>query len=339
MSSIEVVYPQPGPRPLHLLEPRERLPSQQARARFEALEQRSQDALTLFRAVADELREARADLHVAEARRKALMMPKAAGGHGLAADDGSVVDIDRTIANLRGKVDRLSELAQDRSARSGRIGAVLRTCEDFLKRGGVPGGVKIGAAPSVSVKDVLRRGESPRAALDRLRLRGREIAAEMHREKSRPYPASGAKEKARAALAARARPPIVSGMIEHNADLQWPKVMSRLGLAAIAGAERGMVHGDAMGEVEDTIGLICWLMAGPMAAEIDKLIEAEADDENAATAEEREVRLAELERERLAIERQEAAIVWSMQEAGEAVEHRDDISPLAVLGLELVTVA
>ena len=42
-------------------------------------------------------------------------------------------------------------------------------------------------------------------------------------------------------------------------------------------------------------------------------------------------------RDILAVEREEAAHVWQAQEAGLPVEHRDDVSPLAVLGIRLVT--
>jgi len=52
----------------------------------------------------------------------------------------------------------------------------------------------------------------------------------------------------------------------------------------------------------------------------------------------REKAEAEILREVLDIERQEAALVWQAQEAGLPIEHRAACSPLAVLGIRLVTV-
>jgi hypothetical protein len=62
-------------------------------------------------------------------------------------------------------------------------------------------------------------------------------------------------------------------------------------------------------------------------------VDSEADDDHAMSLIDRGVKLAEIERDRLVIERQEAAIVWAAQTAGEAIEHRADCSPVAILGI------
>jgi hypothetical protein len=55
------------------------------------------------------------------------------------------------------------------------------------------------------------------------------------------------------------------------------------------------------------------------------------------THEERQQREAEVRADLLAVERDEAALVWQAQAQGLPVEHRADISPLALLGVTLVT--
>ncbi len=41
----------------------------------------------------------------------------------------------------------------------------------------------------------------------------------------------------------------------------------------------------------------------------------------------------------LAVERQEAALIWQVQADGLAIEHRADANPRAVLGVELAVAA
>ena len=53
----------------------------------------------------------------------------------------------------------------------------------------------------------------------------------------------------------------------------------------------------------------------------------------------REVLLAEIDRDRLRVELEEACLIWTMQAGGDNVEHRADISPLALLSVRLVTAA
>jgi hypothetical protein len=67
------------------------------------------------------------------------------------------------------------------------------------------------------------------------------------------------------------------------------------------------------------------------------MLDAENDDANALTQPQRDVKLAEIARDRLMIERQESALVWHGQSNGDNIEHRSDASVQAVLGVELRT--
>ena len=66
-------------------------------------------------------------------------------------------------------------------------------------------------------------------------------------------------------------------------------------------------------------------------------INTEADDKAALSHEAREKAEAETMADLLAVERDESWFVWQAQSQGLPIEHRADISPLALLGLRLVT--
>jgi len=63
------------------------------------------------------------------------------------------------------------------------------------------------------------------------------------------------------------------------------------------------------------------------------------EDPQALSLRQRQVLLAEIDRDRLRVESEEACLIWTMQAGGDNVEHRADISPLALLDLRLVTTA
>jgi hypothetical protein len=74
-------------------------------------------------------------------------------------------------------------------------------------------------------------------------------------------------------------------------------------------------------------------------AALDREIASEADDKAALTHEARQKAEAEVMGDLLAIERQEASLVWRAQSENLPVEHRPDCSPLALLGLRLIAAA
>ena len=72
-------------------------------------------------------------------------------------------------------------------------------------------------------------------------------------------------------------------------------------------------------------------------AALDREISTEADDKAALSHEAREKAEAEVQGDLLAVERDEAALVWSAMEQNLPVEHRADCSPLAILQCRLIT--
>jgi hypothetical protein len=93
----------------------------------------------------------------------------------------------------------------------------------------------------------------------------------------------------------------------------------------------------AFAELPDALALTCWLHKDALIAALDREIVAESDDAAALTHEARQQRAAEVQGDLLAVERDEAALMWRAQAENLPVEHRADISPLALLSLRVVT--
>jgi hypothetical protein len=72
-------------------------------------------------------------------------------------------------------------------------------------------------------------------------------------------------------------------------------------------------------------------------AALDREINTEADDPAALSHEARQKAEAEVQSDLLAVERDESALVFKAWTDGLPCEHRSDCSPLALLGLRLVT--
>ena len=132
------------------------------------------------------------------------------------------------------------------------------------------------------------------------------------------------------ALAARGEPD-VSLLTERGGDIVWPAVQTR---SEVFNAQAGAV---AFAETPDALALTCWLNKDAMIAKLDGLIMAEADDAAALTDTDRQLRTAEVMGDLLACERDEAALTWRAVAEELPVWFRADISPLAVLGVRLVT--
>jgi propanol-preferring alcohol dehydrogenase len=81
------------------------------------------------------------------------------------------------------------------------------------------------------------------------------------------------------------------------------------------GEKGAPIFGNAQGEAPDLIGLFCWLHRPALLAALIGLIDSEADDDHALSLSEREVRLAEIARDKLMIERQECALIWLIWKA------------------------
>lgn len=301
------------------------------------LRQRGEDAMNLVRPLLDRIDELRTERHLLSARIKTLKTPRGQGGANLDDDDTSVVDAKRKRDAIDAEMARLGELIELRRAVSRNRAALVQSLEGWLQTGR-PSGTAIVAAAEVDIATIAKRGEAPMTALDRLRQRLRELDADAHRVRSAPFPAAHAKARARAMieqLAARGTPD-ASALVEADLDIGWPMVMQRLGLAGIVAKTGDQLAGNAMAEIVDMTALFAWLHKDALIARIEQEIDGIADDTSALSPQDREQCLAQIDADRLAIERQEAALVWRLQADGLPVEHRTDADARAVLAVDLI---
>jgi hypothetical protein len=317
--------------------PVDMLPSEASKARLRALRQRAVDLRAIYLPCSDELRELRVDRQKADIRLKQLKMRQGNAGPELDDNDPQVIDLRKKLTRLDGEIVRLSTLEQTRAAAMNAVGMLVRACEEWLRKG-KPGGTVIIEAAAIDVADVLKKGERLVDALERTRNRLRELDADRHRINSAAFPSADVKRKLRSELENRAMRavPDVSAMIEHDGELGWPMTPQTLPLIALDPTGKPVI-GRAEGNAIDAVGLLCWILRPQLLQAVEALVDSEADDDHAMSVTDREVKLAELERDRLVIERHEAALVWHGQAQGDSVEHRADASPAAVLGIALQT--
>jgi hypothetical protein len=123
---------------------------------------------------------------------------------------------------------------------------------------------------------------------------------------------------------------MVSNLVEHDApvDFQTQRLQSE-----VFAEQRAL----AFAQVPDTLALIAWLHKDALIAALDREIASEADDASSLSHEERQRREAEVMGDLAAVEFDEAALVWRAMDQKLPVDHRADISPLALLGVALVT--
>jgi hypothetical protein len=222
-------------------------------------------------------------------------------------------------------------LQQVRSAAWQSASQAKAAVEIYLKSGR-PGGTTLEAVAIEPPK--LLKGETVIDAVERLRRRGRELRADLHRIQSAPFPSSYARAKMREEIEVMATlgEPDVSKLIEHrDRPIIWPTQQVR-----------GTVYNAAPGaicftELEAATPLVVWVLKDALIKRLDAKIDAEADDPASLSQTEREKRESEVMSDLLDIEGQESVFVWQAQSQGLPCEHRSDINPVALLGLRLVT--
>jgi hypothetical protein len=251
-------------------------------------------------------------------------------GFGLKSDNRSVIEAQRTLDKANADFERLKQLQEVRTAQWQSASGGLANTETYL-RDGRPQGVVLedyeGPEPT------LAKGEDIFSALDKVRRRGRELRADLARIAAAPYPSSHARAKIRHEIEALAMQgaPVISDVIEHDRKIIWP--MARLKSEVFA-EQRALAFTEAV----DPLALFAWLHKDALIKRLDAEIDSEADDAAALSHADRELRTAEVMGDILEQDRLEAALVWRAQDERLPIEHRADISPIALLGLRLVTV-
>lgn len=275
--------------------------------------------------------------HRLEVELMRLTAPLGEGGFGLGEDDTPVADVRKKIADVSSEMTKLTELIEVRTARAHAAARLVKHLEDWLQSGH-PSGTVVAVVADVDLRDCKRRGENDIAAVERLRHRLRELAADAHRVESAPWPAALAKARVREEIHAIARrgQPDVAPAVEAGAGIAWPKILQRMEVRAFAVADGAHVHGLAHEEVVDGTALLMWAHADQIIRKVELEIDALADDANALAPEARARRLSEIAADRLVVERQECELIRRLQADGTQVEYREDADPRALLAIELV---
>jgi hypothetical protein len=336
-TGLDILGPPVG-MPQVTSDPLDVLPIGEPRRKLIALRQRSADARAVYLPISDDIRAIRLDRQRAETRLKQLKLRRGQGGPDLDDSDPQVIEVNKTIARCESELSRLQTLESHRGAVMHNTGQLVQHTEDWL-RSGRPNGTTLTEAPAIAVADILRKGERAHDALERQRMRLRELAADRHRVESAPYPSADTKKKMRSDIEnlAMRGVPHVGALVETFGAIGWPREAVALPLVAL-GDKGTPIVGNAVGDVSDVLAMFAWLHRPALLKALDALVDSESDDEAALSVQAREIKLAQIATDTLATERQEAALVFVMQEAGDNVEHRMDTNPCAVLGVALVTV-
>ena len=152
------------------------------------------------------------------ALQKMLEAPPA--GHLLHPDDLRVVVARRNLAKLERESTALQERYATRSQAFQSIAQTHSAAMAWITYGR-PAGTTL--ADFAGAEPELKKGEDIPIAIERLRRRGRELKADLHRIASAPYPSAHAKARMREQIEALAQTgaPTVSLLIEHDKPIQW----------------------------------------------------------------------------------------------------------------------
>lgn len=297
---------------------------------FRKLSQRRADAHRLIPEF-ETIREASMARVDAENALKRLMAHPQDFGRNLPETDPLVIAAKKHLEKMTADFERLTELQEVRSAAWQAASAALTACEDFL-RYGVPANCQIEAIEVEPPKLAKNEPGLLDAIGNRLR-RVRELRADLHRVRSAPYPSSHVKRKMREQVEQLAqRAPDVSVMVEADGDLIWPAVRQQA--EVVGGTQRALAFHDAV----DVVGLLAFFLTPEVLVKrLDALIDTESDDKAALPAEARQQAEAEIMDHLLSTERDICSLIWRGQAEGLPVEFPADISPLALLGVRLVT--
>ena len=267
----------------------------------------------------------------AENTLKRLRAPAAEGGFSLPPEAAQVMTAQRALDRATDEFERVRARSEARAAAWQTSSQASAAVEAWLRQG-IPGNCTLVAVET----DLPKPSKGEAGVLDQIetrRRRVRSLLATKHTIESAPFPSAFAKQRVRAMvdqLSQRGEPDVTL-LLEHDREVIWPT--SRV-QAEVYGAERALAFHEAV----DVVGLLAFLFKDQLTQKLCELVDEASDDKVALTADEREVRLAEVMRDTLSVEREECELVFAAQAQSLPVEHRGDIAPQALLGVELRTV-
>jgi hypothetical protein len=248
-----------------------------------------------------------------------------------------VLSEQRKLERAEKELARLVELKEVRAARWSTQTQLHRSVSDWVLRG-IPGDCTLDVIEDAPVSELMTKADGGRveAAIERHRLRQRELAAERHRVNSQQWPILGAEADARALIErlADAGRPNLENAIEHNLPITFATTRLTSQVYNIVNSPGAIAYA----EMPDAIGLICWMFRDQLLAQISAGFREIGDDKNALDERQRAEMLVTIDADGLAAERGECALIWAAAERGEVIDFRPTTSPQAVLGVALRTV-
>lgn len=234
------------------------------------------------------------------------------------------------IAEVNEEIQALQASIADLQAQRSRRSALRANCEQVLARIGPylinelhiaePHRGRGGLHP-VEVKPQLKKGETVADAIRRVRAEITRLQGELGRVRTAPLPPDEIRAKLRDEVIRRGaagRPQI---SIDTDVKIKWPDEVSFASPGGTLSAPSGTAT-----------NLACWLHGGEI---IDALCSGIDDNaEGTIPSAERPAREAALEREILALEYVEEALITRGLQEGIEVHRRFNAHPLAILGLE-----
>jgi hypothetical protein len=235
-------------------------------------------------------------------------------------DDAIVSGARAKIADMKRQVLEVEADAHQREGERNALARLVAHVLDFV--GSVPIDKALKSITRPPAK--LQRGESHVAAIERCRNRVAELKAQKVDVETAPLPSAEAKQRATADIDAHAvaGAPQVWPLFEGE-RLRWPEKSTRFTTTTGIGSV----------ETVDTLALFAFIHRDVLVAAVHRLIDAEADDAKALSAEDRKAALAKLDGQIEDTERDECDFIEQAAKAGIAVAYREDTAVHALLGL------
>ncbi|WP_375764116.1 hypothetical protein ACE10X_07020 [Bradyrhizobium sp. Pha-3] len=249
---------------------------------------------------------------------------RVAVSRGIELEQLHIAKLDRQIAEANAEIESLRPRAELLSATISQTGVLLRNLENYAKA------AFKGIVASLLGKPVeqprLAKNETWIEAIEGRRRRIRELRANADKFRAAPLRSDIVlqREIERINDLAKLGAPDAFDAIERGADVKWPMFKY---------LEFFPVVGRIKFETGDALPLIAHLFRDQMIAAAKAAIEAVADDDAALSDADRARLVGEAERDALAVEREECALVRGAKAAGALVLFRPDADPRAVLGL------
>lgn len=317
-SSVAVAEVIAGRRPGERPDPIDLLPPLAA-ARLKVARAAAADARAAVHCHSDrlgELREQRRDLDRELSRQRQYPSMRRS------EDDKFIVDLKARIERVAAEIAELTAVHASRSARAGAVSGLVSRAERWLND--LPRSAILSDA--ISAPPVVPKRSNLLDMIEARRRRVRELTADARRVEAAPVPSEVVKARLAAEIAriAEAGAPDVSGAIEGGELIRWPAATQHIG---ITGAGVGSLM------VPDALSVFVWLHRAALIDRLNTEVDAVADDANALTDAERADQLAVIERDMLAAEREEVALIELAAESGTPIAHRPDIAVPALLGV------